>query len=134
MESYTTNFLLDRIYDKLEQNNTNMQVPRPIVEYANQRTCILNFRNICYFLKRSELNIQAFFDAELSVKSSIDSNGCFITKGKFKENGIQNVLASYIKEYVICKECKNGYTEIYKENRMTYIKCSKCKSKRSLQH
>ena len=42
---------------------------------------------------------------------------------------IQDKLETYIREYVVCKECKRPDTKLTKENRITVLVCEACGAK-----
>lgn len=135
--TYELDFLLKRAYSEIEniqQKNKSdkLLLSRPEVTFANKRTFIKNFKDLSQRLNRKDLEIKAFFDAELNAPSSIDGNGMLVIQGRFRQNGIQKVLTNYIKQYLLCSECKSTDTEIIKENRITFMQCKKCRSKKAI--
>lgn len=138
MTTYDTQFLLDRIYDRLEKNErfasrSKMALTKPVVSRANRKTFIANFAQICSKVNRTEQQVKNFFDDELRKKSSIDSNGVLVIQNSsFQQKDIQNVLVSYVKNYVICKECASNNTKLVKENRILFLDCDSCKSKKAV--
>ena len=123
MSDYSVDFLVERIYDILSKNkeiakNSKLVVDNPDVACANRKTFFKNFERICISLKRSKLEVQRFYENELSAKTSIDSNGMLIINGMFRAKGIKRVLTSYLVHYVICKECGSNDTSLMKENRI----------------
>lgn len=128
--------LLDRLYDELAKkttpSNNKLTIDAPIVACANKRTYVSNFAIICNKLNRKESDILQYFTEELNTAISIDQNGCLIICGIFKQAGIQKIFGNYIKEYIICKECHSYNTELIKENRITFLSCNKCLSKKAL--
>ena len=136
MTPYNTEELIDKFYNELELKTgkvVKLSVDRPVIKCLNKKTFLSNFRTICKQLKRDESSILKFFSEELRTIISIDQNGGMVIDKLFKQNGIEKVLNSYIKEYVICSECKFGDTIIKKENRITFIECQKCFSKKPIQ-
>ena len=134
---YDTEYLIERLYSQLNQNsvlakNTKISLVRPEVSSANKKTYINNFKEMCIRLKRDMSDVQHFFNEELQTKSSIDAKGILIISGMFKQNGIQKILMSYIKQFVVCKECGNGETALLKENRILFLDCKKCLSKKAV--
>jgi|AntRauTorckE6833_2_1112554.scaffolds.fasta_scaffold14771_2 translation initiation factor 2 subunit 2 len=136
--TYNTYDLLDKVYDELEKNEkvknrSKMVLTRPEVSRANRKTFVVNFREICKKLNRTEMELQKFFDDELRKKSSIDVNGVLIIQASsFQQNAIQSILVSYIKNYVLCKECSSNDTKLLKENRILFLECNICKSKKAI--
>lgn len=135
MELYNTKFLLDRLYIELGDHlnsNKKLSIDKPEIASANKKTYINNFKIICSRINRSIDEVKNYFDKELNTPTSINQDGALVITGIFKQNGIIKVLGNYIKEYVTCKECFSCDTEIIKENRITFLKCNKCLSKKSL--
>ena len=57
-----------------------------------------------------------------------------VIKGRFQAKQIENVLRKYILEYVTCRTCRSPDTELSKgENRLYFITCNSCQSRRSVQ-
>lgn len=135
MNTYPTDFLIDRLYTELEyllKSDTKISVEKPQVSSANKKTFISNFRNICSKLNRTEEDIRLFFEKELNTNVTINQDGALVITGIFKQPGIIHVMTNYIKEYVSCKECKSCDTNLIKENRILFLKCNKCLSKKAL--
>lgn len=134
--SYNTEYLLDRIYNLIsEQKNitdsTKLIMTKPEVVCENKKTYVKNFNKICYKLNREVSDIKKFFEEELLKKSSINSEGSLIIGGIFRQKQIQSILLSYIKQCVICKECNSTNTILFKEERVLYLECKRCKSKKA---
>lgn len=134
---YTTEGLIDRLYNTLQKNNvTNtankLQLDKPIVGYSNRKTTFSNFTIICKNLKREILDVKKYFEEEMCVKTTIDSNGAMIITGRFRLENIKKVLLSYLTAYVFCKECSSSDTELFKMDRSLFMKCNKCKSEKGL--
>jgi translation initiation factor 2 subunit 2 len=133
---YETSELIDRMYDELNNQiniteSSKLILSRPEVSRENKKTAVNNFSNICLKLNRNHLEVQKFFEDELLKKTSIDSKGSLIVCGMFRPIQIESILMNYIKEFVVCKECKCTDTKLYKECRVVYLECNKCKSKKA---
>lgn len=132
---YKVEYLIDRIYNELEvhlNSSKKISIEKPQVSIANKKTFIANFRNICTKLKRKEEDVRLFFEKELNTTVTINQDGALIITGMYKQPGIINVMTNYIKEYVTCKECGSCDTELIKENRILFVKCNRCLSKKAL--
>lgn len=130
--------LLNRAYQKLDEinkdkNNNKLLLTRPVVMSQNKKTFIANFREIATKLNRKELELKLFFEEELRCITSIDGNGALVITGLYKKDGIEKVLKNYILQLVMCKQCKSYDTYVIKENRIQFIQCNKCMSKRAVE-
>lgn len=136
MTEYDYKIYIDRLYDKLQIYNDGaskkLSLPKPVVTAANKKTHVSNFRLLCTKLNRDELDVSKYIEQELSTQSSIDGSGGLKLNGIFRLLGIQKILTNYIDSYIHCKECSGYVTDILKENRITYIKCKICLSKKAI--
>lgn len=132
---YPVAFLIDKLYDELNmklKKKSKILLDPPGVTNGNKKTYISNFRKICQQLNRTEQVVQSYFEIELSCKTSIDQNGSLIINGNFKQNGIEKIFSNYIRDFVSCKECSSCDTILFKENRINYISCNRCLSKKAI--
>jgi translation initiation factor 2 subunit 2 len=139
MESqYTTDELIDRLYENLDSKNnktTNNKliIEPPILSQQNKKTLFSNFRSTCDNLNRNELDVKKFIDDELCCSSSINGTGGMVIDGRFRSKNLEKPLINYINTYVICKECHNKKTDIIKKDRISFLKCNKCLSEKAIQ-
>ncbi len=49
-----------------------------------------------------------------------------------QQKQMETVLLKYIEEYVTCKTCKSRDTNLAKENRLSFLVCEACGSKRTV--
>jgi len=133
---YTLEEMIDRIYDQIDQLSVNLKhikLEKPIIKKSNdRRTRIANFRSICANLDRDELHVEKFFKAEILTSISVSGTGELVLVGIYKDSTIKNVLLSYIRKYVRCEQCKSDNTELTKINKLQFIVCKNCSSKKSI--
>lgn len=138
MANYTITFLIDKLYSELNEinaydsKNKKLVLNRPIIKSANKRTFISNFKEICNSLNRNIDDVKTYFEKELATTVTINQDGGLVITGMYKQNGVMKIMESYIQTYVMCKECKTYSTDIVKENRITFMKCNRCYSKKTL--
>jgi translation initiation factor 2 subunit 2 len=134
MEPYNSKFLVDKLYIELSRSaasNRKLILEKPEISSANKKTFISNFKAICTKLNRKVDDARDYFEKELCTTVTVNQEGSLVITGVYKQVGIMKVLDSYIKKYVTCKECSSCDTEIIKENRLTFLKCNKCLSKKA---
>ncbi|KAJ1676772.1 translation initiation factor eIF-2 beta subunit, partial [Spiromyces aspiralis] len=132
--------LLDRLYAELREHNPELAgekrrftiVPPQMVREGSKKSLFVNSRDIASRLSRPLEHMTQFIYAELGTSGSTDDNGSLVIKGRFQQKQMETVLRKYIIEYVTCKTCKSGETDLVKENRITYVKCKICGSSRSV--
>lgn len=136
---YDREFLIDRAYsglNKITGDSHNEQLLTPKVGICNGSTYIQNFRNICDKLNRKEADVKSFIDDETQAKSSVSEKGelfiSVVNKKMNLEEWVDRIIKKYVDQYVKCSQCKSISTVIEKENRITYMTCNKCLSKKAL--
>ncbi|KAK4657696.1 translation initiation factor eIF-2 beta subunit [Podospora pseudocomata] len=144
-ETSTINYspLLSRFFALLSQKNPDhastgtrsYKIPPPqCLREGNKKTIFANLAEICKRMKRADEHVTAYLFAELGTSGSVDGSRRLVIKGRFQQKQIENVLRTYIIEYVTCKTCRSPNTELSKgENRLYFITCNSCGSRRSVQ-
>ncbi|KAL2167087.1 hypothetical protein VTG60DRAFT_1707 [Thermothelomyces hinnuleus] len=135
--------LLSRFFALLAQKNPDhastgtrsYKIPPPqCLREGNKKTIFANLPEICKRMKRADEHVTAYLFAELGTSGSVDGSRRLVIKGRFQQKQIENVLRTYIIEYVTCKTCRSPNTELSKgENRLYFITCNSCGSRRSVQ-
>ena len=143
VKTITYDPLLHRFFALLAQKNPDhassgtrsYKIPPPqCLREGNKKTIFANIAEICKRMKRTDEHVTAYLFAELGTSGSVDGSRRLVIKGRFQQKQIENVLRTYIIEYVTCKTCRSPNTELSKgENRLYFITCNSCGSRRSVQ-
>ncbi|CAF0767211.1 unnamed protein product [Didymodactylos carnosus] len=135
---YSYDELLTRVFNIMKEKNPDMDArekirltlkPPQVARIGTKRTSFSNFGEICKSLKRQEKHLHQYLLAELGTTGSVDANNALTIKGRFQQKQIESVLRSYIKEYVICKTCRSPETLLQKEERLSVLQCTNCRSR-----
>ncbi|EIW79628.1 eukaryotic translation initiation factor 2 beta [Coniophora puteana RWD-64-598 SS2] len=138
---YTYPELLQRFYASLHASNPALLMstgkrytiaPPQILREGNKRSIFANVADICKRMHRQPEHVIQFMFAEMGTTGSVDGSGRLVIKGRFQPKQIENVLRRYIVEYVTCKTCKSPDTLLTKENRIFFMSCESCGSRRSV--
>ena len=141
---FTTEQLLDRAYDKLQQIHKQEQKQKksfikPEIINHNRKSYITNFTKFCASINRDVESVKKFINKDMNAETSVmgDNNLDDETTGlkfnmTYKSSHIMNCITNYMKEYVLCGLCKSGNTEILRIDRITYISCDSCKSQKAI--
>lgn len=132
---YDYDFLLSRIFQQhvSVENRKRIIIKPPIVKKIGpKRTLLENFQEIASKLHRRDDLLKNFLDSELGITSSVTGSNCLILSGKFSQTHIENVLKRFVKDFVLCQECHSAETLLQKDNRLTFLHCDACGSKRSI--
>ncbi|VDC07015.1 unnamed protein product [Peniophora sp. CBMAI 1063] len=133
--------LLQRFYSQLHAQNPSLLTstgkrytiaPPSIHRDGNKRSIFANISDICKRMHRQPEHVIQYLFAELGTTGSVDGSGRLVIRGRFQQKQIENVLRRYIVEYVTCKTCKSPDTLLTKENRIFFISCESCGSRRSV--
>ncbi|KAG7571370.1 hypothetical protein FFLO_00722 [Filobasidium floriforme] len=137
---YTYPELLNRFYSMLHSHNPELAgdkkkltlVPPQVTREGTKKTMFANLAEICRRMHRQPKHLMEFLFAELGTSGSVDAQQRLIIKGRYTQKSMENVLRRYIVEYVVCKTCKSPDTLLNKENRLYFITCESCGSRRSV--
>ena len=157
--SISYDLLLERFFSLLAQKNPDhasgsrsYKIPPPqCMREGNKKTIFANIAEIAARMKRSDEHVTAYLFAELGTSGSVDGSRRLVIKGRFQQKQIgmlnyhsslacsgvltslENVLRKYIIEYVTCRTCRSPDTELQRgENRLYFIQCNSCGSRRSV--
>ncbi|PCH36765.1 eukaryotic translation initiation factor 2 beta [Wolfiporia cocos MD-104 SS10] len=138
---YTYQELLQRFYAQLHASNPALLnsagkrytiAPPQIMREGNKKSIFANVSDICKRMHRQPEHVIQYMFAEMGTTGSVDGSGRLVIKGRFQQKQIEHVLRRYIVEYVTCKTCKSPDTLLTKENRIFFMSCESCGSRRSV--
>lgn len=130
---YESDYLVDRLLLSIDKKKQKFVPLMPNIIRRNRKTFIMNYNDVCVSIKRNYQDIKNHIETELQVESSISAAGSLIIDKMYDPKRIKDIFQKYIITYVFCAEpnCR-GCTEIIKENRVKFLLCSACQSKRAI--
>lgn len=141
MASYQYEDLLYRVFDKMESmgvgkgsKGSKRIVCKPplMVRIGTKKSGYQNFGTTCEALSRSTKHVMQYILAETGTSGNLDITNQLILRGRFKPAHMENILREYIKEYVQCATCKSANTILDKIDRLTFMNCHDCSSRRTV--
>lgn len=139
--------LLDNISFR-SQEKVTINLPIPIVEKLNRQSVFVNFIEYCkcldFYQGESESSIPSqlvlkpkkhlfkFIVDELGASCSLNGKEQMMISGKFYAKQIESILAKYIQEYLICRNCGMLNSFLYRQNQLTHQSCNYCNSLRTI--
>lgn len=120
--------MLKEAYEKLpkiKDGGERFEIPILDTTIQGNQTTIKNFAQVCQALRRDTKHVLKFLAKELATPANLDDTRA-VFKSKLSQKVMQQKLETYVREYVICRECKRPDTDIYKEDRITFLKCDSC--------
>ncbi|CDO55772.1 hypothetical protein DV495_001717 [Geotrichum candidum] len=138
---FTYEELLTRFFKILRDNNPELasdrtgqkyKIPPPSVIRDGKKSIFANIKEISDRMHRPTEHVIQFLFAELGTSGSVDGSARLVIKGRYMPKQLETVLRKYITEYVLCKTCKSINTKLSKENRIYFLECNSCGSRRSV--
>jgi len=126
--------LLEEAYKKVKQVNTSnnrFEIPKVEGHFEGRKTILTNFFQIASHLRRKPEHFQKFLLKELAASGQQEDDR-LVLNIKVPSTKINQKVEQYVKEFVLCKECKKPDTELIKEDRLTFIRCLACGAKHSV--
>ncbi len=132
MENYEK--LLEEAYKKvkpIEESSERFEIPPVQGMIEGNKTIITNFKQICDYLRRDCNHLLKFLQRELASPGIIEGDRVILVK-KVPSSKINEKISQYVKEFVICKECKKPDTQLEKSGEFMFLRCLACGAKHSV--
>ena len=124
--------MLDRLYLSLPQQalkKERFEMPRAESFVQGTKTIIKNFSGILKAVNRddepSKRHFFKYFTRETATAASIEDNK-LILSGKFFENQVNDLVKSYIEQFILCPVCKKPDTHVIEKQGVKILKCEAC--------
>ena len=128
MVTETYESLLKRAQELLPQKTTaaeRLEVPKVLGHIQGNRTIVSNFHNIADVIGRPLDHFLKYILKELATSGELTKTALMIGT-KVPASRINEKIQQYLKDFVICPECKRPDTKLEREDNVTFIKCSAC--------
>jgi len=102
---------------KIDSNGSRFEIPKIEGHFEGKKTILTNFLQIASHIRRKPEHFQKFILRELATSGNIEGNR-LILNNKIPSAKINAKIEDYVKEFVLCKECKKPDTELIKEERI----------------
>jgi translation initiation factor 2 subunit 2 len=129
MESYEK--LLDNAYSKVKVVKTGLdrfEIPKVQGMVSGKNTIITNIVPIANYIRRPIDTLVKFLQKELAASSKIE-NDRLIFNTKLNSEKVNDKIAFFSQEFVICPECGKPDTEIITEKGVKFKHCLACGAK-----
>ncbi|MFX0022851.1 MAG: translation initiation factor IF-2 subunit beta [Candidatus Hermodarchaeota archaeon] len=120
--------LLDKAYEKIPDNvkkSSRFEIPKVEIRIESRNTFITNFNKIISTLNRDRKHFIGIFLKSAGTMGEIRGQQLFL-KGQYKEQVLNRLIENYTKTYVLCKICNKPDTQIQREGKKLYLKCTAC--------
>lgn len=133
---YTYEDLLKRVRTQLPTTifkSDRFEMPKVSGGFQGNHTIINNFKQMSEYLRREPAHLLKYLSGELATNAKMDGPKVDLT-GKFKSEEINKKIENYVNTFVRCSECQKTDTKLAKEDRLTYMKCMVCGSKKPIRN
>ncbi|MCH7568346.1 MAG: translation initiation factor IF-2 subunit beta [Nanoarchaeota archaeon] len=123
--------LLENAYKNIKSvvgNSERFEIPKVKGFVSGNKTIITNIREIVSYIRRPLEHLIKFLQKELAVYGKLE-NGRLTLKTRVNSNKVNEKIALYVKEFVLCHECKKPDTEIISERGIKFKHCLACGAK-----
>jgi len=120
--------LIDKAYEKIPDNVKKLsrfEIPKVEIRNEAKNTYITNFNKIINTLMRDRKHFIGVFLKKVGTMGEIRGQQLFL-KGIYKEQVLNRLIERYSKTYVLCKICNKPDTNIQREGKKNYLKCTAC--------
>ncbi|MFX1245656.1 MAG: translation initiation factor IF-2 subunit beta [Promethearchaeota archaeon] len=107
------------------------QVPEVDSFIQGTRTVIRNFKDLTDTLRRDPKHLIRFLSHELATAGEVSGTQAFFN-GRFTSRALEELVAKYTEEFVVCPICHRPDTEMRREDRLLMLVCSACGGRKPL--
>lgn len=129
METYEQ--MLDAAYKKIKVVQTSserFEIPKVKGQVSGKNTFITNINEIASYIRRPVENLAKFLQKELAVAGVLEKDRLML-KTMLNSAKVNEKIELYVKEFVLCVECKKPDTEIITEKGIKFKHCLACGAK-----
>ena len=123
--------LLERARKEIPKSaldTTRFEVPKVLGHIQGNKTIISNFHQIVSVLGRKPEHMIKYLSKELGAPMELSKTALLIGT-KLPARRINEKIAQYTKDFVVCPVCKKPDTKLLKQDRVLFIKCLACGAK-----
>ena len=120
--------LLDKAYEKIPENARKLsrfEIPKVELRIESRNTFITNFNKIISTLNRDRKHFLGVFLKKAGTMGEVRGQQLFL-KGQYKDQVLNKLIENYTKTYVLCRICNKPDTQIQREGKKLYLKCTAC--------
>ena len=120
--------LIDKAFENIPDNVKKLsryEVPKVQIRFEAKNTYITNLNKIINTLNRDRKHFIGVFLKKVGTMGEIRGQQLFL-KGIYKGQVLNRLIELYSKTYVLCKICNKPDTDIQREGKKNYLKCTAC--------
>jgi len=131
MEDYEK--LLNNAFSKIKkvESTERFEIPEVKSMVEGNKTLVFNFLQICATLRRDCDHLSKFLSKELATQVIVEKERTIFNR-KLSPGQINEKIAAYVNEFILCPQCKKPDTELLKEKGFVFLHCLACGAKHSV--
>ena len=121
--------MLDGLYKALPERtkkHERFEIPQADSFLQGNKTIVKNFSALLKVIGRSEKHLFKFLTKETATAASVDESGRLILNGKFYPQQVNDLIKSYVKQFLLCPECDRPDTKVVEKQGIKMLKCEAC--------
>ena len=120
---------LERIPKVLERER--FKIPEADVVVVGNRTILRNLREVATALNREPSHLMKYLLRELGTAGGVEGSQA-VFQGKFSKSVLDERVARYTEEFVLCRECGRPDTRFLRIERAYVLRCEACGARASV--
>ena len=128
--------MLRKVIEKLPKkagSSDRFKLPQAFCEVSGSKTIFKNFGEILSVLRREQHHFSKYLFKELATPGNVQGP-TLIFQGRIQLAMLNKKIEDYVKEFVYCKECGEPDTKLAKEDRITFMRCEACGSRKPVRN
>ena len=113
---------------EVKTSTERFEIPKVTGHIQGVKTVITNFSQICSVVRRDPSELLKYLQRELATPASLDGPRLVLGR-KLPSQLINEKIVQFCKNFVLCRECGKPDTQLIKEDRITFMKCTACGAK-----
>ena len=123
--------LLEKAYKQIkvvDTSSTRFEIPKVKGLVSGKNTIITNITEIANYIRRPIDHLAKFLFKELATSGKMEHDR-LILHAKLNSQRVNEKIELYVKDFVLCGECKKPDTEIISEKGIKFKHCLACGAK-----
>ncbi len=121
--------MLDRLYLSLPERSKKherFEMPEAESFIQGNKTIVKNFSAITKSIGRNQKHFLKYITKETATAAALDENGRLVLNRKFRREQLNDLVKSYISQFLLCPECKRPDTKVVEKQGIRMLKCEAC--------
>lgn len=113
---------------EIKATTERFEVPKVTGHIQGVKTIITNFGQMCAVIRREPAELLKYLQRELATPATLEDHRLVLGR-KLSSQLINEKIAQFCKSFVLCRECGKPDTQLIKEDRIVFMKCTACGAK-----